>query len=167
MDSLTRTAGMLTESGRVVAVEQDHLWVETISRSACGNCQARAGCGQSLLARWAEKNAYLRVPLDNGDPASFAVDDQLTLGIPDDVVVKSSLLIYLLPIMLLLAGAIVGEQVGGSEGASIVGAFLGLGVGSVMIKALSVFTAQSRRVQPVILASHGSRVAVARCGVIN
>lgn len=160
MDSLLHASGMMTESGRVVAVEQGYLWVETISRSACGNCQARAGCGQSLLARWAEKNSYLKVPLDDRDPGTFSVNEQLTLGIPEDVIVKSSLLIYCSPIALLLLGAIAGQYTWGSEAASIGGALLGLGVGGLLVKVASAVSAQTRRVQPVILASHGIGRAV-------
>lgn len=157
---------MLTESGLVIAVEQDHLWVETISRSACGSCQARAGCGQSLLARWAERSSYLKVPLDHHDPASFAVNDSVTLGIPRDVVVKSSLLLYCLPILLLVLGALAGQHYWNSEAASIAAALVGLGLGAVLVKVYSKFALRFRRLQPVILASH-SQGDQFQCGVAH
>jgi len=40
---------MLRESGRVVAIESDAVWVETIRSSLCGSCAAKAGCGQDYL----------------------------------------------------------------------------------------------------------------------
>ena len=35
--------GWLSETGRVVAVESDAVWVEEDRSSACGKCAARAG----------------------------------------------------------------------------------------------------------------------------
>ena len=40
----------IIESGRVVAVEETGVWVETIRSSACGSCAARSGCGHRTLA---------------------------------------------------------------------------------------------------------------------
>ena len=40
---------MLTETGRVVAVDDDGLWVETVRRSTCNACGVRQGCGHGLL----------------------------------------------------------------------------------------------------------------------
>ena len=42
---------MLLERGRVVAIEADAVWVETIRRSTCAGCSARSGCGHGVLAR--------------------------------------------------------------------------------------------------------------------
>ena len=40
----------IIESGRVVAIEESGVWVETIRSSACGSCAARSGCGHRTLA---------------------------------------------------------------------------------------------------------------------
>lgn len=47
---------VLYETGRVVAVDGDGLWLETLKKSTCGQCSARAGCGQQLLAKSALTN---------------------------------------------------------------------------------------------------------------
>lgn len=142
---------MLTETGRVVAVEQRDLWVETVNRSTCGSCVAEKGCGQSLLARWAASNAYMKIPLDGRDPGSFSVDDEICIGIPEDVVVKSSLLMYCLPVVTLLAGASAGQYGLGSEAASAVGALLGLAGGGMFVKFYSLAMSRNPRLRPVIL----------------
>ena len=52
---------MLVETGRVVAVEEDSLWVETIRQSTCGSCAAQKGCGHGLLNRYADgKRGYIQ-----------------------------------------------------------------------------------------------------------
>lgn len=142
---------MLKETGRVVAVDSDHLWVETINRSTCGSCVAEKGCGQSLLARWAASNAYMKVSLDGRDPGSFQINDAISIGIPEDMVVKSSLLMYCLPILLLLAGGATGEHWIGSEIASIIGALLGLVGGGLIVKMFSLVLGRNRRLRPAIL----------------
>jgi len=43
--------GWLMETGRVVAVEADAVWIEADRSSACGRCAARAGCGQGALSK--------------------------------------------------------------------------------------------------------------------
>ena len=37
---------MLEETGTVVKIEPDALWVETVQTTTCGSCSARRGCGQ-------------------------------------------------------------------------------------------------------------------------
>ena len=42
---------MVKEQGRVVAVEPDGVWIETLRRSACSSCAGKSGCGQHLAER--------------------------------------------------------------------------------------------------------------------
>lgn len=42
---------MLSETGRVVAIDKDGLWVETLKTSSCAKCSAQSGCGQNLAAK--------------------------------------------------------------------------------------------------------------------
>jgi sigma-E factor negative regulatory protein RseC len=53
---------MILETGVVVAVESDGLWVETIQKSACEVCVAEKGCGQKFLSKLAGKTVSIRVP---------------------------------------------------------------------------------------------------------
>jgi sigma-E factor negative regulatory protein RseC len=97
---------MLTETGRVVAVDSDSLWVETIRQSSCGSCAAQKGCGHSLINRFTDgKRSYIRVLPGKLAPAACAVDDQVKISIPEEVIVRGSLLVYMLPLATMLAGA--------------------------------------------------------------
>ena len=42
---------MIEESGKVVALEGDYVWVETMREAACNACTAKSGCGQSVLEK--------------------------------------------------------------------------------------------------------------------
>ena len=57
---------MLTESGRVVAVNDSTVWVETIQQSTCGQCAARKGCGQSMLSKMYDgRRHHIEVPIQD------------------------------------------------------------------------------------------------------
>ncbi|MGI1677355.1 MAG: SoxR reducing system RseC family protein [Cellvibrionaceae bacterium] len=142
---------MLKETGRVVAVDNDSVWVETINQSTCGTCSAKKGCGQSTLAKWSAKQSYLRVLLDGRDPESVRINDSITVGIPEDVVVKSSLLLYCLPIVLMLLGTIFADAYFENEILSVCFAVIGFIAGGVFVSLFSRFKRNDRRSQPVII----------------
>lgn len=100
---------MLIETGRVVAVEKDSLWVETIRQSTCGSCAAKQGCGHGLLNRITDgRRNYVRVLGSAQAVGACTVDDQVRISIPDQVILRGSLVVYVLPLismLLLAAGA--------------------------------------------------------------
>ncbi|GAB1258175.1 alginate biosynthesis regulator MucC [Aurantivibrio plasticivorans] len=147
---------MLKENGRVVAVDGESVWVETISRSACGSCSAKAGCGQSVLAKWAEKHSYLQLSLDGRASDSIRVNDQITIGIPDDSVVKSALLLYCVPLITLVLGASLGSSLIGGDVASVLGALMGVAMGGLFIALFSRLIQHRSSFSPVILDVHPS-----------
>lgn len=126
---------MLTETGRVVAVESDSLWVETIRQSTCGSCQASKGCGHGLLNRIrSHRHGLIRVLPGREIPANCGVDDEVRIGIPEGVVLQGSLLVYLLPLLGMLAGAGSAEWLGGSEPYTVLGAVIGFAAGAALVR---------------------------------
>ena len=117
---------MIEESVKVLDIQADYLWVEGIQRSACQSCTAQQGCGQSLLARFTAHPVRLQVSLDGREASSFYVGQNVTIGIADHVVVRGSLLIYLLPLLLLLLGIWLGDTLFANEPAAIVCGLLAL-----------------------------------------
>lgn len=142
---------MLQETGTVVTVESDALWVETIRQSACGSCHARQGCGQHALGKVLGTTSRIRVLLNGASPESFHVNQEVTIGVPDDVVVKGALLVYLTPLVLLLAGALLFHYWTASDGWSVIGSFLGLLVGGAVVRWHATKTRNDPRLQPVLL----------------
>ena len=62
---------MLKESGKVVSIEDDGLWVETIQQSTCGSCRAKKGCGQQLLSKIGVHSANIKAVFDKNDKKLF------------------------------------------------------------------------------------------------
>ncbi|ROQ20604.1 MULTISPECIES: SoxR reducing system RseC family protein [Marinimicrobium] len=142
---------MISETGRIVAIETDGLWVETIQRSTCGSCAAEKGCGQSLMARLMGHTSYLWVLLEGRDPADYRIDQEIQIGVPESVVVNGSLFVYLTPLFGMLAGAGVAQQLWASDGLSAIGALVGLLAGGALVRWRAHQTRYDRRLQPVLL----------------
>lgn len=142
---------MITETGRIVAIEPQGLWVETIQRSTCGSCAAEKGCGQSLMARLMGHTSYLWVLLEGRDPDRYQLGDEIQIGVPETVVVKGSLFVYLVPLVGMLAGAGVAQSVLQSDGWSALGAITGLVVGGLVVRWRAHQTRHDSRLQPVLL----------------
>lgn len=140
----------MIETGKVVRVDSDSLWVETIQQSTCGSCAAESGCGQGLMARFFLGSRFLKVFLEGRDPAKYQAGDEISIGIPEGVVVKISFLAYLLPLLLLVAGATLGNTFGGDLPA-VIGAIFGLILGALMVRWVSGKFLQNRHYQPVLV----------------
>ena len=77
--------GWLTETGRVVALESDAVWVEADRSAACGKCAARAGCGQGALSALLQSGKG-RVRVTSGDTldaASCQLGDEVLIQVPE------------------------------------------------------------------------------------
>lgn len=150
---------MIIETGRVVAVESDGLWVETIQRSTCGSCAAQKGCGQSLLARLTGHTSYLRVVLEGRDPAGFQLGEQVRIGVPEQVVVSGSLFVYLVPLFAMLLFSGIAHNLWAYEGLTAAFAALGLLAGGLVVRWRAQVTRNDPRLQPVLL-DDTSRITV-------
>jgi sigma-E factor negative regulatory protein RseC len=128
---------MLRETGRVVAIDSDGVWVETIRRSTCGACAVRQGCGHGLLERYAGgRRGLVRVlPGSQLAPEDCRVDDQVVIELPETVVLRGSLVVYALPLCVMLSGAVVPALCGMTgDGAAVAGAAAGLGLGLGIVR---------------------------------
>jgi len=122
---------MITETGRVVAIRGGKAWVQTIRASACESCSARSGCGQRVLASASGGRAN-QILVNNHLQA--CVGDEVTVAIDESALLSASLLVYALPLLLMLLGAVLGQYwVPSQDAGAIAGAVAGLvaGFGSV------------------------------------
>ena len=147
---------MLIETGRVVAVEADEeaLWVETIRQSTCGSCAANKGCGHGLLNRISDgRTGYVRVLSGAVAARQCEVDDQVRISIPEQVILRGSMLVYMLPLVVMMAGAVVADVLwsAAGQGGTVVGAILGLALGFALVRWHAWRHRQDRALQPTVL----------------
>ena len=118
---------MITENGRVVGVRGDKAWVQTIRASACESCSARSGCGQRVLAGASAGRAN-QVLVTNHLNAH--VGDEVSIAIEESALLSASLLVYAVPLILLVLGAVLGQQwFPAQDAGAVAGAIAGLAAG--------------------------------------
>lgn len=124
---------MIEESGQVVAVDGDFIWVQTQPRSSCSSCHVGSDCGTSVLARWfGQRTNRIRVPntlgLQKGQGA--------VIGIHESALLKASLIAYLMPMLAMVVTAMVAAQGGASDGVVALSSLVGLVIGLLFLQRL-------------------------------
>ena len=155
---------MLTEQGRIIAVDSDGVWVETIQRAACDTCSARSGCGQSLLANRAVYNfSEIKAFFSEQDRCTWAVGDQVEIGISEGALVSAALFAYLLPLCSMVFGAYIFSLMGESDYFSCAGALAGLLIGAILARWHSFKYRSSSRYHAVVIQSLNKACSDHRC----
>ncbi|MEO1765654.1 SoxR reducing system RseC family protein [Thiobacter aerophilum] len=119
---------LLETPARVIHSHDGVALVEADYGGGCGSgvC-ATGGCGAALLAQLFTRTP--RGPLEVIDALGTRSGERVVVGVEQGSVLSASLLVYLLPLMLLLAGAVAARHVLGGDTTAALGALLGLAIG--------------------------------------
>lgn len=113
----------------VVEVTSAHVWVEVPARvQACANCPTPGACQTGLLGL---ANRPRRYRLDN--ELELCVGDHVNLVMAQGRLWRAALASYLMPVLLAIAGAAIGQWWAGDAGA-VAGMFSGLWLGFVLLR---------------------------------
>lgn len=132
---------MIETPARITRREGDCAWVVAAAPASCGACGGK-GCGSSLFARFWHADAP-EYQVDNAIGAG--VGDTVVVGLPEGALLGAAATAYLMPLLFLLAGGLLGQWLGGELGA-IAGGLCGL--------AMAVLNLRRRRApdaMPVVL----------------
>jgi len=94
---------MITENGIVTQTDPTSAWIKTIRSGACEGCSSKDSCGESHNTK--EMIVTVKNTLD------VETGDQVVIGIETAPMMLLSFLLYVFPIILLILGAVIGEQV--------------------------------------------------------
>lgn len=139
---------MIENSARVVRVEGDLAWVRAESPASCGACGGK-GCGSSTLVRMVHPREP-EYPVLN--PICAQAGDTVVVGIEEGALLSAAVSGYLVPLLMLLAGALLGGVWG--EAQAIAGSVVGLVAAALWLRRRRALPA------PVIL-----RIGSAGCSV--
>ncbi|MFO7750398.1 MAG: SoxR reducing system RseC family protein [Desulfobacteraceae bacterium] len=92
---------MATEKGIVTSATRSKVWVKTKRASSCEACEASKGCSEK------ENIKEMTVQVDN--TLNAVTGDQVVLGFNTGSLLKITFLLYIFPILMLMAGAAAGE----------------------------------------------------------
>ncbi len=88
---------MIEEQAIVTHVEQGQVWIKSLQTSACGGCSQQAGCSTATLAKILPKREFA---VDCN--LNLQVGDSVRVQIDDSHLILSSMLLYLLPLIITL-----------------------------------------------------------------
>lgn len=150
---------MLEARGRIVAIEDGMAWVESPRQSACGSCVSKGHCGTGLLGDALTGARVSRIAVRNTLDAQ--VGDEVVLGLPEDGVVRASLLLYGLPLAGLVVGMGLAQSAG--DGWALLAGLAGLGAGLLLLRPLGRRAARLTT-EPLLLARLDGPLVV-RCDI--
>ena len=144
---------MIEETAQVVALDGADLLLQTQRQSTCGSCAVKSGCGTSVVAGIVgQKITRLKVRNTLGAKPG----DTVLLGLQEQALVTGSLLVYVLPLLLMLAGALGGEALASAWGMDpelmpVVGAALAFALSLLLVRRVLQKAAIGMQLQPVLL----------------
>lgn len=102
---------MIQETGRIIAIEKNVdgesiAHIECISKSACSSCQNKNSCGVGVVSKaFSDKTHQFEIPYKEG----MEVNRFVELEVNNTDLVKTATLVYLLPLVFFIAGAVLAE----------------------------------------------------------
>ena len=93
---------MATEHGIVIRTDSREAWVKTVKSGSCEGCTARGACHSLSDSGEVEVNAINEV--------GAKVGDRIVLNFKTSSLLKATFLLYVFPILLLIIGAVIGQE---------------------------------------------------------
>lgn len=127
---------MLETRAIVVSVEGNEA-VVAAKHGGCGQCDSAKGCGSGKLAQlFCSQPRQFRVR----NQMNARVGEEVQVSVADGVLLRGAIILYLMPLMLLLAGGLLGSywatDAASRDGYAAVGALSGLVAGFTLARLL-------------------------------
>lgn len=156
---------MIEEHAVVVGVEQDSAMLEIVRRTPCGLCGQTRGCGISLWGRLFGHRSNIFKAMNQ---INAKVGDSVIVGIEEQALLRSSLTVYGVPLLAMLAGALLGGGVfagdaNHADGYAVFGAVAGLVLGLLWLKGHAAGRSLDAHYRPVILRAGDQGVINVKC----
>jgi sigma-E factor negative regulatory protein RseC len=144
---------MIEETARVIAIEDGQLLLEAQTTTACSACEAKQGCGTSVLSKWVGRK-FTRFQVPN--TVNARVGDEVVVGLAEEAMLKGSVLVYLLPLLgmigfALLAEVLISAEAGSRDLLVLVAAIVGFALTLAIARRLLASGSNRRRLTPVVL----------------
>ena len=97
---------MIEETATVVSCVDDQAKLEVQRQSTCSSCNAKSGCGTAIFSKSLGKKVS-QVTVVN--TMNLRVGDKVIVGLQENALLTGSAIVYLLPLVLMLVFAILGQ----------------------------------------------------------
>lgn len=122
--------------------------LEIERKTACGLCGQTRGCGNSI---WGKLFAHRSTAFKANNNINASVGQSVIVGINEQALLRSALLLYILPLVTMLIASILTMQVNDSNGVVMLAALAGLIVGLLWVKGFTASNQYFVMQQPIIL----------------
>lgn len=145
---------MIEERAVILSLQSEPSQTQTTAtleierKTACGLCGQTRGCGNSI---WGRLFGHQTTAFKAQNRINAKVGDSVIVGINEKALLKSALLLYILPLVTLFIGAILASQLRQTDGITILGAAIGLVLGLLWVKGHTMSNSYFSLQQPVIL----------------
>jgi sigma-E factor negative regulatory protein RseC len=145
---------MIEQTAVVIRLDGQFALVEAQRESSCGQCNAKKGCGTGIL----ENSLGRRVMrLKAINQCNALPGDEVVVAVPEKGFIKSAFFTYLLPLLLMLLGAVVAQQMPGlaswnsQDLVALLGAGVGFAVALLLLRRYSLQMEKDASLQPVVV----------------
>ena len=151
---------MITEQGVIESISRNSAMVRVHRTSACESCTSRGSCH-------AGAGSEMLVEVTN--ELNAKIDDRVEISVPQNAILKLSLLVYFFPIVALIIGAYLGNewavstQISTTLG-SILGGALAMFVAFFILKRLDRVVRGKEQYRPRLIKILASEVAPSHDG---
>jgi sigma-E factor negative regulatory protein RseC len=131
---------MLEQTAEIIRTAPEGVWVQAVEPSGCGSCGGQ-GCSSRRIAElFQRKPRQFLVDCD----LSLSPGDRVVVGVARGSVLRSALRVYGLPLVLMLAGALLAQTLRAGDGAALAGMLIGAVAGGLLARG-------GRTARPVVL----------------
>ncbi len=139
---------MITEHGIVIKADAGTAWVKTVRTSACQHCSAQKNC-QSL-------GGGQDMEVEAINAARARTGDRVVLSFETSSLLKLSFLLYIFPIIMMIAGAFWGQHLAPALGmdetvSAVLFCVLGFGLSFGIIRLIGDDIGDQERYRPKII----------------
>ena len=145
---------MIEQRAVILSLQSEPSQTQTIATleieriTACGLCGQTRGCGNSI---WGKLFGHQTSAFKAQNRINAKVGDSVIVGINQKALLKSALLLYILPLVTLFVGAILASQLWQTDGSTMLGAAIGLVLGLLWVIGHTMSNRYFSLQQPVIL----------------
>ena len=145
---------MIEERAVILSLQSEPSQTQTTAtleierKTACGLCGLTRGCGNSI---WGRLFGHQTTAFKAQNRINAKVGDSVIVGINEKALLKSALLLYVLPLVTLFFGAILASQLWQTDVITMLGAAIGLVLGLLWVKGHTMSSRYFSLQQPVIL----------------
>jgi sigma-E factor negative regulatory protein RseC len=150
---------MIEEQGTVISLSGELAEVRTERLGGCTGCGANGMCGTALIDRFLGRRP---VTLRARNEVGAAVGDRVLVGVSEAGLLTAAFAAYLVPILGLVAGGVLGQWlgrpgslwfglVGGGDRFALIGAILGFALALYWLRSYSAKRARHPKHEPVVL----------------